>query len=1365
MTPRFHFTRRDADGPAAHAPVRATPSEPVTYTVSWLRFFMVLALAVAWLVPLTFLTSRLLWPPAKTGPREAYSFMALVYSGVSDKTNEVSPALFREHLKALKQSGYVPITLQDVRDLVQDGKPVPRKAVLLTMDHSRKTSYYLTKSHLRSAGWNAVMFLWTRAIEEDDPASLLWPYVRALVRSPNWEIGAQSEGGFHNVPADPYGATGHALTTRRWLAGEGRYETYEELAERVEQDHQRCLATIEQHVERRPIAYAYPYGDFGQYQRKQQDIKRINLGLAGRYYDLAFLTDNFPLNTRHSDPRRLNRLRVRPEWSAQALVQLLDRSWPRDDRCEFTNVVEAAAAWTVDWGSMKVEETRLVLQSDGQQARGSADAEGHTTEDGREWLILHATEKITGARMWLSGSDERQDLYGRIPFRLLNGQMGVFLRGAPDEEQYVYLGIDAAGSVWLRQKHAGLETFTLASTRTRLGGGQTDNVLEIYMRGVQFGALLNGVPLFSEGLTLRGAPEPGMIGISVWDTQAGRARLELGNIVVSPQEPTLVAWQEDPDAASFQTRWIHRNGFRITHLSPAWLSVSAAGSTTRLEQDPDLSSMLVRMYRLKRMPRVDIRSDRWSSLLTPSQLARSVQDQQADGAFLDFSFLDVVPINALTAWLQQTLDLFAAKGLQLAVRMPRLLEDPAVLQPVIATLPGLQLAVTADSPVRAGVPGARLAPIVAETMPGPATAADIPPVHQIEEAGATREMSVPERIRYLQDEGKAALLANNFQEAIALWLKWHELDPGDASPLMLLGDVHVRMGDVAKALDYYDQSLALDPSRITLAMRRIGLLESEGREEEALRQLNLYARLFPESSDVLIAQIAWLMRHQREQEARGLILRTLEMKPDDLDVLVNAIRLAPTRQERRSYIGRLRTLCEDPEQHLEFGEAIQKYDLLALPDAYLLMPLVERIADTSANPQVAALFQQFRVLDHPVAETFGLGRMSDAWILDGGEALGDSRAMLRVQAGNSRREVSCRLRGSEMMQNGYIEADLAGYTGEFWLMACRGPNHYIRFGFDSSSRLFLQVWKDGRRLANQSRFLPGSARGVRLRLAVRGGGAVGYVDGKPAFDAPATLPPDLGHGTWGFSLYDAEPGRGMARIGALAAGPLPLVVGALPPAGEPADSERTLDALKALVLDLSVVAPRWFQWQPNGNLARLFDPGDDMYALMARFYGLKLMPLIDMAGRDSIEFAKLTKLARDNRLNGFVLLLPGTPPAKWIKSIEAALEREPLDLLLIAPGKEEGGPDVVYGFGPLASAFVGQGAAPQIHTRYAGAGGAAAYERNTLLMIRQEPPAAPTVPVAQIEEPAAETPPAPAQDEEAASGEAEAPTTDAPVAP
>ena len=74
----------------------------VSYVTAWLYFFIVVLLVLAWWFPISYLIDRIFWPSAKsTDPHDAYTFVALAYSGVSDKTNEVNPKQFQGDRKSV----------------------------------------------------------------------------------------------------------------------------------------------------------------------------------------------------------------------------------------------------------------------------------------------------------------------------------------------------------------------------------------------------------------------------------------------------------------------------------------------------------------------------------------------------------------------------------------------------------------------------------------------------------------------------------------------------------------------------------------------------------------------------------------------------------------------------------------------------------------------------------------------------------------------------------------------------------------------------------------------------------------------------------------------------------------------------------------------------------------------------------------------------------------------------------------------------------------------------------------------------------------------------------------------------------------
>lgn len=71
-----------------------------------------------------------------------------------------------------------------------------------------------------------------------------------------------------------------------------------------------------------------------------------------------------------------------------------------------------------------------------------------------------------------------------------------------------------------------------------------------------------------------------------------------------------------------------------------------------------------------------------------------------------------------------------------------------------------------------------------------------------------------------------------------------------------------------------------------------------GRDDESREQLNLYARVFPENPDILIAQARWLARHKRRVEARAMVETLVAESPLNLEAQLALLELQDQPAER-----------------------------------------------------------------------------------------------------------------------------------------------------------------------------------------------------------------------------------------------------------------------------------------------------------------------------------------------------------------------------------------------------------------------------------------------------------------------------------
>lgn len=1208
--------------------------ERVSYTQAWLYFLMIVCMLVAWWFPARMLLQHFAY--AKATPKEqrdAYVFTALAYEGISELTNEVSLGLFKEHFAALRNAGCVSIGLEDVRDLVVNGKPLPRKAVLMTFDHSRKSSYFDVRSVLREANWKAVMFLWTKPIMDEDPSVLRWPYIRDMVRSRFWDVGAQSHNGFAQVPADASGRLGNYLTTPRWLADKNAYEPFDDFKTRIAEDHAQCIKLIQSGSRSKPTAYAYPYGDFGQFDERAIVTRRLNLDFVGNYYDLGFISGNLALNTRYSDRRRLNRLLVKPEWSGPELAARLSKAWPV--RAGYASLEEITAPYSliVDWGKTQIVTNRIAL---------------------------FAPQQVTGAKMWLNGSDLCRDFSAKIAFRVSAGQLGVFLRASSAEEAYMYLGLDRRAA-WVRQKYAGLEPFTLASAPMRADLNKI-NELEIHLRDRVCFVNLNGQHLFKEHVAVHGRIKPGMFGLSVWDPEKGKARAEIVGFSLYPQKPMLAEWTPRCNRGPYIAQWLDQNAYRLTHLSPPWMNDARGGLDSTMSWDGRLFSLLAKTYNLKLMPALTIDNPEWMEEVAPSNIVERAATLKADGLMINLSGFEHLAGTKAVPWLQEVSHGLQKKGLDLLVRFPQYLEKAATFPAMLAVIPNLQVVALPGSPLLAEDARHTNTTVSAESVPLPPDDLNLALYYEITGLAVKDDRMIPEvRAELLRQEGYAVFNAGNYAGALAAWGKWHNFEPDNEEALMLMGDACLRMYDTPKALDYYANSLAINPGQINLAIRRSRLIDESGKSEEAREILNLYARVFPGNAQIALAQAEWLDRHKRGREAMDIINQVLSLNPNDISAIARLHSMLEKPADRYANMRRLLGVASQPILQYDLGEVVLQNDLMARPEFCVMTDFVERMARQKEDPQMAQLYSRLLPLNRGVAENFVRSKLSQAWIVFG-ESTDDYDGQFRIKAHKSQTEVALRLSGSDTMRNAFIEAGISDLKGFLWLYACRAGGNMIRFGFDQKGYIYLQVWQNGELLTNETRPWQSPARQLKVRLEIRADGAAGFIDGKPPFSVPIPIPRDFGLGWWGLAPYSPVPGATHLTLSALTAGPLPVQVAILP--GQ-VDEDSVLEMLKPYIGLLSAVCPNWFTQDANGKIQKKSGAEEVIMRMFTRYNRLRLLPVIHVSEEAELKGSTLAKLAAQNYVRGFVLVMRELPADEWFERLARELESAPLDIIVM----------------------------------------------------------------------------------------------------
>ncbi|KAB7644483.1 poly-beta-1,6-N-acetyl-D-glucosamine N-deacetylase PgaB [Polymorphobacter fuscus] len=176
---------------------------------------------------------------------------------------------FEEHIDWLLAHGYHFISLQQVID-AHDGKAVlPAKAILLTFDDGFESFYTRVFPVLKARRIPAIAALigtWMDGADKPDVPGvkpvLNWQQVRELQASGLVEIASHSFDMHRSVDSNPEGGRGAAVTTRRYLPADRRYESDVEYAARLAAGMKRSSDFIFKHTGKRPRALVWPFGEY-----------------------------------------------------------------------------------------------------------------------------------------------------------------------------------------------------------------------------------------------------------------------------------------------------------------------------------------------------------------------------------------------------------------------------------------------------------------------------------------------------------------------------------------------------------------------------------------------------------------------------------------------------------------------------------------------------------------------------------------------------------------------------------------------------------------------------------------------------------------------------------------------------------------------------------------------------------------------------------------------------------------------------------------------------------------------------------------------------------------------------------------------
>jgi len=95
-------------------------------------------------------------------------------------STSITPALFDEHIHFIQENGYIVWPLDDAVDAVRNNKPLPDKAVVITIDDAYRSVYTEIYPRMKKLGWSFTVFVNSDAHDNQQGHYITWEQMREM---------------------------------------------------------------------------------------------------------------------------------------------------------------------------------------------------------------------------------------------------------------------------------------------------------------------------------------------------------------------------------------------------------------------------------------------------------------------------------------------------------------------------------------------------------------------------------------------------------------------------------------------------------------------------------------------------------------------------------------------------------------------------------------------------------------------------------------------------------------------------------------------------------------------------------------------------------------------------------------------------------------------------------------------------------------------------------------------------------------------------------------------------------------------------------------------------------------------------------
>ena len=310
-------------------------------------------------------------------------FISVSYFGVARATNEtlISVEKMQEHLQALKDSGYVTITQEDIFDYYENGTPLPERALFLFYEDGRRDTAIFAQPVLEDLNYCATILTYANNLDQHGTKFLKTEDIKLLDRGSFWETGTNGYRLSYINVFDRYDRYLGEMTASEFSVmakylgrnynhylmdfirdeNDVPLESYSGMSERINADYSLMRETYDKELGFLPPLYVLMHSNTGKFATNDRVSGVNELALRATFH-ANFNREGFCLNRSETDPYDLTRMQPQSYWSTN---HLLMRCWYDTNlpMAFVTGDERRNVQWSLINGACEHKLDRLILTS------------------------------------------------------------------------------------------------------------------------------------------------------------------------------------------------------------------------------------------------------------------------------------------------------------------------------------------------------------------------------------------------------------------------------------------------------------------------------------------------------------------------------------------------------------------------------------------------------------------------------------------------------------------------------------------------------------------------------------------------------------------------------------------------------------------------------------------------------------------------------------------------------------------------------------------------------------------------------------------------------------------------------------------